>query len=347
MLIEIDASQGEGGGQILRTSLALSLCTGRPVQLAHIRARRPKPGLMRQHLACVQAAVAVGGARASGAEPGSQQLLFEPGPPRAGDYRFGVGSAGSCMLVLQTIWPALLQLDAPSRIELSGGTHNPMAPPVDFIERAYAPLVRRLGADLELALHRHGFYPAGGGELVATVHPAGPLGLQPVDVMERGALRHGHAESLIAAVPFNVAERELQVVGRAMGWDEARLKPRQLTPQEGPGNVLLATLDYEHVSEVFVSFGEKMLRAEQVAQRLVADVRRYQASGAALGPHLADQWALPLALAVHRSGRAARYTCSELTEHTRTNLRVIERFLPLRFTTSAAGSAHQVLVEPA
>lgn len=347
MLIDIDASQGEGGGQVLRTSLALSMCTGTPVQLSNIRARRPKPGLMRQHLACVQAAVAVSGARASGAELGSQQLLFEPGLPRAGDYRLSVGSAGSCTLVLQTIWPALLQLDAPSRVELSGGTHNPMAPPVDFIERAYAPLLRRLGTDVELVLRRHGFYPAGGGELLATVHPAGPQGLQPVDVLERGALRRGHAESLIAAVPYNVAERELAVVGRAMGWAETQLKPRQLAPQEGPGNVLLATLEYEQLSEVFVSFGEKMLRAEQVAQRLVANVRRYQASGAALGEHLADQWALPLALAVHRSGRAARYTCSELTDHAHTNFRVIERFLPVRFTTGAAGSAQSVVAQPA
>ncbi len=164
-MIEIDGSVGEGGGQILRTSLALSMCTGTPFTLERIRARRPKPGLMRQHLTCVNAAAEVCGAEVQGAELNSQALRFVPGRVRAGTYRFNVGTAGSCTLVLQTVWPALMLADTSSQITLGGGTHNPMAPPFHFLERSLAPLMRKLGADVELRLRRLGFYPAGGGEI--------------------------------------------------------------------------------------------------------------------------------------------------------------------------------------
>ncbi|MEN4922981.1 RNA 3'-terminal phosphate cyclase, partial [Achromobacter spanius] len=145
-MIELDGSEGEGGGQVLRTSLALSMITGRPLRIQRIRARRAKPGLMRQHLACVHAAMDISGAHCDGAALGSQAMTFTPGAIRAGDYRFAIASAGSCMLVLQTVLPALLAADGPSRIELQGGTHNPLAPSFDFVARAYAPLARKLGA---------------------------------------------------------------------------------------------------------------------------------------------------------------------------------------------------------
>jgi len=193
--IDIDGSRGEGGGQILRTSLALAMCTGRSFTLTKIRAGRAKPGLMRQHLTCVLAAQQVGAAVVDGAEPGSQALRFEPTAVRAGDYDFAVGSAGSCTLVLQTVWPALMLADAPSRLRLAGGTHNPMAPSFHFLERSFAPLVRRLGAGAELRLCRLGFHPAGGGAIDATVQPAA-AGLQPFDLLERGPLREAYAEGL-------------------------------------------------------------------------------------------------------------------------------------------------------
>ncbi len=171
-MLTLDGSQGEGGGQILRTGLALSMVTGRPLRIERIRAGRAKPGLMRQHLACVQAAVEVSGGQAEGAELGSQSLQFTPGAVRAGDYTFRIAGAGSCLLVLQTVLPALMLADAPSRIQLAGGTHNPMAPPFDFLQRAYAPLLARLGVGLALTLERRGFYPAGGGLLQAVITSA-------------------------------------------------------------------------------------------------------------------------------------------------------------------------------
>jgi RNA 3'-terminal phosphate cyclase (ATP) len=332
-MIELDGSHGEGGGQILRTALALSMCTGVPLRISNIRAKRAKPGLMRQHLACVHAAQQVSAADVTGAELGSQALQFAPGTVKAGDYRFAIGTAGSCTLVLQTVLPPLMLADAPSTLRLSGGTHNPMAPPYHFLERSFAPLVRRCGAGLELTLRRHGFYPAGGGQIEATVTPPAG-GLQPFDLKERGALRESYAQALIPALPRSVAMRELQALGHALGWSQEQLQVPTVRQNEGPGNALLATLVYEHVTEVFTSFGERGVSAEQVASALATEVKAYEASNGAAGRHLADQLALPLALAVAATGRSARYGFSEMTEHTRTNFGVIERFLPVEFDTT-------------
>jgi RNA 3'-terminal phosphate cyclase (ATP) len=340
-MIELDGSQGEGGGQILRTSLALSVATGQPVAIEKIRAGRAKPGLMRQHLACVNAAAEISGAQVEGAELGSQSLRFVPGPVRAGDYSFTIASAGSCMLVLQTVLPPLLLAGTPSRVQLRGGTHNPMAPPFHFLERAFAPLVRRLGADLQLVLRRCGFYPAGGGEVDATIVPSAD-GLKPFDLVERGALLSGHAECLAPGLARHIATRELETLGKAMGWSGDQLRVGTARQNEGPGNALLATLAYEHATEVFTAFGEKTLSAEQVAHALVRELRDFQKSQAAVGPHLADQLALLLGLATWQSGGAAAFTCSEVTEHTRTNCAVIERFLPVRYAIEEAAYATTV-----
>lgn len=346
-MIEIDASQGEGGGQILRTSLALSMCTGQAVSLRHIRARRPKPGLMRQHLACVLAAQAVSGAQVQGAELGSATLHFQPGSVKAGEYRFSVGSAGSCTLVLQTVWPALLQATpanaGASRLVLEGGTHNPMAPPYHFIERCYAPLLRQLGAGVDLTLRRHGFYPAGGGEIEATLVPAAG-GLKPFDLLERGPLEEAYAEVLGAALPVGVAELELQALVDGLRWPREQVRVPALRPGEGSGHAVMATLRHAHVSELATGFGDRRRGSPPAADAVVQGLRAYQAGEAAVGPHLADQWALPLALAVHQAGQAASYTCTELSEHTHTNFGVIERFLPVRFGTEAAGGGWRVSV---
>ena len=344
--IELDGSQGEGGGQILRTSLALSVATGQPLAIEKIRAGRAKPGLMRQHLACVNAAAAISGAQVEGAELGSPSLRFTPGVVRAGEYRFAISGAGSCMLVLQTVLPPLLLAGAQSRVHLSGGTHNPMAPPFHFLERAFAPLVRRLGADLQLTLRRCGFYPAGGGEVEAVIVPAaGPL--QPFDLIARGAHRAGHAECLAPGLPRHVPTRELDTLGGAMGWSGEQLRLGAVRQNEGPGNALMATLAYEHVTEVFTAFGEKSMSAEQVAHGLARELRAFQKSEAAVGPHLADQLALLQALAAWQGRKACAFTCSEVTEHTRTNCAVIERFLPVRFAIAEGGDACRVQVAPA
>jgi RNA 3'-terminal phosphate cyclase (ATP) len=338
-MLTIDGSTGEGGGQILRTSLSLSMITGQPVRIERIRAKRPKPGLMRQHLACVLAAQKVSGAQVSGGDLGSQTLTFEPGKVRPGEHAFAIGSAGSCLLVLQTVMPALMLAEGPSQIQLSGGTHNPLAPNFHFIQRAFLPQLARLGVQVDMVLRRHGFYPAGGGDMVATIAPA-VGGLRPFDLLERGVAGEPFAESLVAAVPRRVADRELSFLEEALGWSSDQLRVPTVRQNEGPGNALMATLVHEHVTEVFTTLGEKSVSAEQVASRLLGQVRTYQAGTAAAGPYLADQLALPWALAVHHTGQSAAYSCSEITAHTRTNLDVIQQFLPLRTEVVKEAQAH-------
>lgn len=337
-MIELDGSQGEGGGQILRTALALSLITGQPFRIDHIRAKRPKPGLMRQHLACVQAAVAVGGGATQtlalgyggqGVQVGETALAFTPGPITAGAHVFAVGSAGSCMLVLQTVlWP-LLQARQSSTLTLRGGTHNPMAPSSSFLKELGPYFCGQGDALFEIDVRRHGFYPAGGGEVRVRVHPPAH-GLAPIHLMQRGALREAYAESLHAGLPKGVAERELAVLKSALGWNDEQLRDRALRANEGPGNALLAVLRYEHITEVIASYGDKGVSAELVANKLVQEVRAYQQHQAPVGPHLADQLMIPLALTALR-GEPGQYWATEQTEHTRTNAQVIEQFLPVKF----------------
>ncbi len=338
-VIELDGAAGEGGGQILRTALSLSMITGQPFRITNIRAGRARPGLLRQHLVAVQAAARICGADVGDVAVGAQTLVFVPGAISAGEYAFAIGSAGSSTLVLQTVLPALLLAGQPSRITVTGGTHNSMAPPSHFLERAYGRMLAAMGAEVAFELRRFGFYPAGGGELVATVQPC--AGLRPLDLLERGARLHGYAESFVAGVPESVARRELECIGQGMGWGEAQLRCHRLPEEMGPGNVLLLTLEHEQVTEVFAGFGEKMVRAETVARQTLERARRYIASGAAVSECLADQLMLPMALA-----GAGSFTTDVLSSHARTNAQVIARFLPVRFELQALGDRHLVRLAP-
>lgn len=327
-MIELDGSLGEGGGQILRSALSLSMVTGQPFRIARIRAGRPRPGLLRQHLTAVQAAAAICGATVQGAELGSVALEFAPGPVRAGDYTFAVGSAGSCTLVLQTVLPALLQAQEPSTLELSGGTHNPFAPPAHFLQRSFLPLLAKMGAKVEIEIMRCGFYPAGGGALRVRVSPCAALA--PLELTQRGALVRLHAESLVAGVPVQVARRELAAVQTALGLADEALAVRELPQNQGPGNALLITCEHEHLSEMVSAFGERGVSAEKVAALAVREMQAYLQSGAVVGEHLADQLLLPLALAGSGS-----FATTAPSQHTLTNAEVIARFLPLDFRFEA------------
>jgi RNA 3'-terminal phosphate cyclase (ATP) len=223
-----------------------------------------------------------------------------------------------------------------------------MAPTFHFIERAYAPLVQRLGAPVTLSLRRCGFYPGGGGDLRVALSPIGPTGLQPFDVLTRGARQSAWAECLIPGLKRSIAERELTLLCQRLGWSPEQGHIGQARQNEGPGNALLAIVEHEHLTEVFSAIGDKGRSAETVADEVAQQVQRYLSSSAALGPYLADQWVLPLALAVWRSGRAAAYTCTGISLHAATNFQVIERFLPVHIHTAplADGSGQRVSVQP-
>jgi RNA 3'-terminal phosphate cyclase (ATP) len=277
---------------------------------------------MRQHLASVKAATAVSGATVEGDALGSTALQFVPGAIKAGTYEFSIGTAGSSTLVLQTVVPALLYAPGQSVVHVSGGTHNSKAPPAEFLQRAYGRALSDMGAQVDFRLERAGFYPAGGGAVRATIHPL--QGWRKLSLEARGERREAYAESLVAAVPAGVASRELDCVAKAMGWADDQLRFQPLPNDWGPGNALLITLDHEHVTEVFVAFGEKARRAEEVARDVVAQARRYIASGAAVSEHLADQLLVPAALAGGGS-----FTMDVVSQHTLTNAEVIQRFLPV------------------
>ncbi|HYI09790.1 MAG TPA: RNA 3'-terminal phosphate cyclase [Thermoanaerobaculia bacterium] len=319
-MIEIDGSFGEGGGQILRTSLALSLITGEPFRITHIRAARKTPGLLRQHLTSVAAAAAVGEAQVDGAEPGSQELTFVPRTLRGGKYAFAIGTAGSTTLVLQTILVPLLIAPEPSIIELEGGTHNPAAPSFDFLTRSFLPLLGRMGAKVEATLERPGFYPAGGGRLVVSIEPARKLGA--LELVERGAIVGRRARAVVANLPYDIARREIAVVEQKTGWPPESLQAHTLTGSLGPGNVVTIELECEHVTEVVTGFGQRGVRAEDVAGRAVDELRRYLASNAAVGEHLADQLLLPMA-----AGAGGEFTTIKPSTHTTTNIETIRRFI--------------------
>src|SRR5687768_11762544 len=185
-MITIDGSEGEGGGQVLRTSLSLSLVTGKPFRIEKIRANRSRPGVMRQHVTAVEAACAIGGAECEELAVGASTLTFTPGKVVPGEHLFAVGTAGSTSLVLQTILPVLMLAGGPSRLRLEGGTHNMQAPPFEFIERCFLPIVNRMGPQVSAKLVRHGFYPAGGGCVEVEIEPAAQLA--QIELVERGAL---------------------------------------------------------------------------------------------------------------------------------------------------------------
>ena len=327
-LIQIDGSAGEGGGQILRTSLALSLITGKAFRIAGIRAGRVKPGLMRQHLTAVNAAVEIGGAVVDGAEIGSQELVFNPGPVKAGEYRFAVGTAGSATLVLQTVLPALLVGDQPSILNLEGGTHNPLAPPFDFLEKTFLPVLARMGANVEATLLRPGFFPAGGGQMQIRITPCAKLA--PFKLLERGELVSRAARVIVAGLSSSIAERQLESLKGSLGWPEDTYSIDQQNDRFGPGNVLLAELSTAAHTEDFSAFGERGVRSEQVVERLVKSVREYLTHGAPVGEFLADQILIPLALAGGGS-----FLAGQLSRHAMTNMDVIRTFLGTTFEVSA------------
>jgi len=339
-MIVIDGSYGEGGGQILRTSLALSIVTGKPFRIESIRAGRKKPGLMRQHLTAATAAAGVSEGELSGAEIGSTELTFEPGEVKPGEYSFAIGTAGSTTLVLQTVLPALLTASGPSELVLEGGTHNTYAPPYDFLEKAFMPLACRMGPRVEMELGRCGFYPAGGGCFRVRVTPVDALGR--MDLVERGAIRSKKARAIVASLGENIARRELAVIGKRLGLTEEERFTEVVEDSCGPGNIVFIEIESENVTEVFTGFGQLGVKAEKVAEGAASGARRYLAAGVPVGRYLADQLLIPFAMAGGGVFRTVKPS-----EHTRTNAEVVGEFLDVDVVIEEEGKgAWRVEVKP-
>jgi RNA 3'-terminal phosphate cyclase (ATP) len=338
--VMINGSSGEGGGQILRTSLALAMLTGRPLQMVRIRAGRAKPGLRRQHLACVEAAARLCHAEVRGAQVGSQELAFRPGVITGGVLDIDIGSAGSATLVVQTILVPAIAAGVALRAVIRGGTHNPLAPPFEFLDRVWLPHLRAMGARVQLALDRHGFAPGGEprrggreaehGQITVAVEPGGSL--RPIDVVDAGPITSRHATAILSRLPTHVAEREHAVVRGRLGLAAAECEVREVRGS-GPANVLLVEVERAAGRELVSAFGEKGLRAERVAEQACDELAAFLAAGVPVGVHLADQLLLPLAVA-----GGGRFRTLPLSLHATTNIATIQAFLDV---------AIQVAAEPA
>jgi len=326
-MIRINGAEGEGGGQILRTSLALSMCTGQPVMLENIRAGRRKPGLMRQHLCCVHAAAQICDARVTGAEVSGQNLSFEPGKVKPGSYSFAVGTAGSAMLVLQTVLPALLLADAPSQVLLEGGTHNAMSPTYHYISEVFLPALARLGCKFRCEIERWGFFPAGGGRVRVDIEPVNGA-WKKLDMTLPGRFVKASVLCAASKIPWEIADDESSAIVNACRFEIS--ERRAITVESpGPGNVAMIRLDYENSSAMFTGFGELGVSRKKVASDVFRAANHFFKSGAAADEHLADQILLPMALAGGGS-----FTTTVATEHTKTNISVIRHFLEVDFRLS-------------
>ena len=336
-MIEIDGSMGEGGGQIVRTALALSVLRTQPVRLSQIRAGRDPAGLRPQHKTAVEAAAAIGDATVSGASVGSTTLTFAPSGICPGTHHFDVGTAGSAVLVLQTILPPLLTAQRSSRVTVVGGTHVRSAPPFEHLAKTVLPLLNQLGPVCRADLDQPDFYPRGGGRCSVEVTPVAPL--DSFRLVHRGREQRRRARVLLANLPRHIAERELKTLRQHLpcGVDE---EVTETPSAPGAGNALLIELQFEHVTEVVGAIGEKGRPAESVAQAAAQKARAYIEADAPVSPHLADQLLLPLV----QGGGEVR--TMRLTPHFHTNSAVIEKMCEPRISIDERESGWLVSVPP-
>lgn len=331
-LLQLDGTSG--GGQMLRTALSLAMITGQPFRMTNIRGRRPKPGLMRQHLTCVKAACEISGGAADGAEIGSTELVFRAGTLNGGNYQFAIGTAGSTGLLFQTLLPALLHADGPSTLRLEGGTHNPMAPPFEFLDRVFLPAVRRMGADVNISLVQSGFAPVGGGVIECVIQPCGKV--TPINLHERGELKFLRLRVPIRNLQIGIGGRMLDAALKQLPCDDATVEIRE--PGPGRGVCCLYEAVFENCEELSSSFGETNVTAERVGHRAAKRLQDFLSSGAPVGRHLADQLLLPMALAGGGS-----FTTMIPDDHVSTNVSVIEQFLPVKFSIVDADRGRRVV----
>ncbi|MBK1883176.1 RNA 3'-terminal phosphate cyclase [Luteolibacter pohnpeiensis] len=331
-LIQLDGING--GGQMLRSALSLAMITGQPFRMVNIRGKRSKPGLMRQHLTCVLASQEISDGSVDGAEIGSTELVFRGGEIRGGSYQFSIGTAGSTSLLFQTLLPALLHAAAPSNIRLEGGTINPLAPPFEFLDKAYMPTIRKMGVNAELTLHQTGFAPAGGGLMEAAIQPINKFGV--LDLHDRGALESVSIRVVVRALNESIARRILDSACVTLPCEDTEIEIREDGPGRGIGCLVGAKFTNAH--EMSCALAEMGVSAESVGHRAANSIKRFIDSDATVGRNLADQLLLPMALAGGGS-----FVMMKPSAHVLSNISVIEKFLPVKFKIEVADRGRHIL----
>jgi RNA 3'-terminal phosphate cyclase (ATP) len=322
-MITIDGSLGEGGGQVLRSSLALSLLTRQSFRMIHVRARRSKPGLQPQHLMSVKAAAAIGNAKVKGAELHSQGLTFEPGEVQAGDYRFPIGTAGATGLILHTVYLPLAMTGKESRVVVEGGTHVPNSPCYHFLEATWRRYLAEIGVRIDLHMDRPGFYPRGGGKIEAVIHGATRDQLKALHLESCAGSRLVRGFSAVAGLPSGIAKRQAEQARQRLEAENCEVDIELLTWQGGPGTVVGLSVATP-IPTFFFALGARGKRAEAVADEAVDQVLAFLAGPLGVDAHSADQLLLPLAFAQ----AASSFPAAQLTQHLFTNRETLAAFLP-------------------
>jgi RNA 3'-phosphate cyclase len=341
--IHIDGSHGEGGGQLLRTAVALAAVTGRALDIERIRAKRPQPGLAPQHLAAVRALAALCGAHTDGVEPRSTALTFVPGELRVGRFDFDVGTAGSTTLVLQALLPVLVACGKHAEIGVRGGTDVRAAPPLDYFREVTLPLLTRMGVRTEMTVPRRGYYPRGGGEVRLIVDPSR---LHPFDVASAGPLQRIRGLAHVAGINLDVAVRMREACLAELAADRggaAQIEIAQLGPERalGPGGAIVVWAQTENTVLGAGRVAQRGIRAEALGSAVGAELRADLAAGAGVDVHAADQILVYLALA-----RGGSFSTRTLSSHAQTAIWLIEQFLPVRFESAAEDSRVRIRVAP-
>ncbi len=336
--IVVDGSMGEGGGQVLRASLALSMALGRPFRITNIRAGRPKPGMKRQHLACVQAARDICGAEITGAGMGSTELTFAPGKVSPGEYRFDIGSGGSCTLVLQAVLPPLLTASGPSRITVTGGTHVPFAPSFEFLQQTLLPWLEKLGPRLSASLGRPGFMQVGGGSITVDIAPVPVLNrLEQLEACACGELLGAEGRIYLCNLEANIAHREalalqskeFATLGLTASDIHLENNYSKRKGPEGPGNAVLVSLRHAGGTTVCSGIGQRGHSAESVARQAADRALAFAKAEVPVERHLADQLIVPLALA-----GGGRFLTEKPSLHATTCMELLPLFTDIKVKVS-------------
>lgn len=341
-MITIDGSHGEGGGQLVRMSCALSALTGRPIRLHGVRARRAPPGLAPQHLAAVQAVAQMCNAETEGLALRAQEFTFRPGPIQGGEYRFDVGTAGSITLVLQAVLPVALAAPAASTFHVIGGTDVKAAPPFDYFRYVFLPLLQRLGLDVRVTLVRRGYYPRGGGEVEVTVQPGTP---SPLTLDTPGALQELGGSAHVANLPAHIVERMQYAATQVLAeHGNARIQTQLLGHAEaiGAGGAIVLWARTANTLLGGSEVAQRGIPAERIAEQAAHALHAELRAAITVDVHAADQLLVYLALA----GRPAYFTARAFSSHAQTTAWLIEQFLPVRVTSVPAAAGQCIAVTP-
>jgi len=340
-IVSIDGSAGEGGGQILRTSLALSCITGKTLHIGNIRAARRNPGLAKQHISCVRAACQICNGKCNGAVQHSQVLNFQPGLVQDGNFCFDIGSAGSVSLVIQTVLPVLFLVDIPSTVTVTGGTHNPLAPPFDFLSETFLPAVEAADFHGSCKLVKHGFFPAGGGKITFNILPRQINSHKIINFCEPTDKPQISARIYTAKLPENIAGKQRSLLLQS-GLDFKDIEHIEVTDSDGPGNCVVIRLRSTNHTTVFTAFGQRGKPSHKVISEVVDLAKDFLDSGAAVDSFLADQLLIYMAIS-----KAGCFITNALAAHLTTNMEIIKKFLDVNFCVDKQNENYKVSCYPA